>query len=141
MILRPYRESDAGETLDVFRRAIRTTASRDYDAEQVAAWASDDIDPVRWATRRRTSRTHVAEVDGRVVGFTDIDDHGSVDMLFVDPDFARQGVASALLDWVVAAARDLDVTELTTHASLTARPSSRRTASRSSTSSIRCSAV
>jgi putative acetyltransferase len=63
----------------------------------------------------------VAEVDERVVGFTDVDDHGYIDMLFVDPDAARQGVASALLAWVVATARDLDVTELTTHASLTAR--------------------
>ena len=41
MILRDYAESDGPATLDVFLRAIRVTAARDYTPEQVAAWASD----------------------------------------------------------------------------------------------------
>ena len=122
MHLRPYRESNAAATLDVFRRAIRVTASRDYTPEQVAAWASDEIDPAGWGDRRLESRTQVAEVDGAVVAFTDVDDHGYVHMLFVDPDVGRRGVATALLDWVVDTARSLGAEELTTHASLTARP-------------------
>lgn len=122
MILRPFRESDAATTLDVFLRAIRTTASRDYTPEQVAAWASDDIDVAGWSARRADHRTQLAEVDGRVVGFTDVDEHGYIDMLFVDPDVARTGVASALFEWALEMARDLGATELTTHASLTARP-------------------
>ncbi|MBB2921611.1 GNAT family N-acetyltransferase [Cellulomonas cellasea] len=122
MDLRPYRDDDAAATLDVFRRAIRVLASRDYTAEQVAAWASPDIDPTGWAARRSASRTQVAEVDGRVVGFTDVDNTGYVDMLFVDPDVARRGTASALLRWVRATAAELGLRELTTNASLTARP-------------------
>lgn len=122
MILRDYVESDGPATLDVFRRAIRVTAARDYSPEQVAAWASDEIDPDGWADRRRASRTRVAEVDGRVVGFTDVDDRGYVDMLFVDPAFARRGVATALLEWAATTAQSLGAAELSTHASLTARP-------------------
>ena len=68
MILRDYGESDGPATLDVFRRAIRVTAARDYTPEQVAAWASDEIDPAGWDARRRASRTRVAEVDGSVAG-------------------------------------------------------------------------
>lgn len=120
--LRPYRDEDAAATLAVFRRAIRGLASRDYTAEQVEAWASPDIDPDVWAQRRRARRTQVAEVDGRVVGFTDVDADGYVDMLFVDPGVARRGVGSALLDWARATATELGADELTTHASLTARP-------------------
>ncbi|GEL97829.1 GNAT family N-acetyltransferase [Cellulomonas terrae] len=122
MILRDYGEKDGPATLDVFRRAIRLTAARDYTPEQVAAWASDEIDPAGWADRRRASRTRVAEVDGRVVGFTDVDERGYVDMLFVDPAVARRGVATALLAWAVSTARELGAAELSTHASLTARP-------------------
>lgn len=121
MHLRPYRDDDAAATLDVFRRAITLLASRDYTAEQVAAWASPDIDPAVWAERRAASRTRVAEVGGRVVGFTDVDEDGYVDMLFVDPDVARQGVGSALLRWARATAVALGAHELTTNASLTAR--------------------
>ena len=122
MILRPYRASDAGGTLDVFLRAIRTTASRDYTPEQVGAWASDEIDVVAWGDRRLAARTQVAELDGVVVGFTDVDDEGYVDMLFVDPAVGRRGVATALLAWVVDTAQAAGASELTTHASLTARP-------------------
>ena len=57
VILRDYRESDGPATLDVFLRAIRVTAARDYTPEQVAAWASDEIDPAGWAARRRAART------------------------------------------------------------------------------------
>ncbi len=122
VIMRPYRASDAAATLGVFRRAVRLTAGRDYTPEQVAAWAPDDLDEVAWAARRQAARTQVAEVDGRVVGFTDVDADGYVDMLFVDPDAARQGVATALLRWVVETATELGAQELTTHASVTARP-------------------
>ena len=122
MILRDYAETDGPGTLDVFLRAIRQTAARDYSPEQVAAWASDDIDPEQWAARRRAARTQVAEADERVVGFTDVDERGYVDMLFVDPAYARQGVATALMDWAVTTAARLGAAELSTHASLTARP-------------------
>lgn len=122
MDLRDYTPDDAAATLDVFLRAIRVTAARDYTPEQVAAWAPPDVDPDAWAARRAASRTVVAVRDGVVVGFTDVDAAGYVDMLFVDPDATRQGVASALLGWAVRTATALGATELTTHASITARP-------------------
>jgi putative acetyltransferase len=43
-------------------------------------------------------------------------------MLFVDPDFGRHGVASALLASVVALARQRGLPALTTFASLTSWP-------------------
>lgn len=122
MIVRPYTSDDASATLDVFLRAVRGTASRDYSPEQIAAWAPDVPDVDRWGARRAASRTCVAGVDGRVVGFTDVDEHGYVDMLFVDPDHGRQGVATALLGWVVDTAREDGTPALTTNASVTARP-------------------
>jgi putative acetyltransferase len=120
--LRDYTGADAEATRDVFLRAIRVTAARDYTPEQVAAWAPDDVDPGAWAARRAGSRTRVAVRDGVVVGFADVDAAGYVDMLFVDPAAARTGVARALLDWAVRTATADGATELTTHASITARP-------------------
>ncbi|MFI2753789.1 GNAT family N-acetyltransferase [Cellulomonas sp. P22] len=120
--LRRFVHADGPATLDLFVRAIRVTARNDYSATQIAAWAPDDLDPAAWTSRRETSRTCVACVDGRVVGFTDVDGQGYVDMMFVDPDHGGRGVAGALLGWVVDVARREGVTELSTHASLTARP-------------------
>src|SRR6478609_7892946 len=110
--LRPYTSDDEDATLRLFRDAIRTTAAADYTAEQIDAW---DAKLLR-------NGTVVAEVDGAVAGFSDVDDDGYVDMMFVSPHHARTGVGSALLRWAEAEARRRSAARLTTHASETARP-------------------
>ena len=122
MILRAYDESDAEATLRVFLRAVRVTASKDYSPEQIAAWGSDDISLDVWAVKRLQTDTVVAVEGDEVLGFSDVDDRGYVDMMFVDPTVTRRGVASALLDHVTRMAREHGAVELTTYASLTARP-------------------
>jgi putative acetyltransferase len=121
MLLRPYTAQDAEATLEVFRRAVRQTAIHDYTLEQIAAWSSDDIDLTVWNTRRAARPTVVADLDG-VVGFSDVDDSGYIDMLFVDPDFTRRGVASTLLALLTEQAATAGALELTVLASITARP-------------------
>lgn len=122
MYVRPYAESDALDTLDVFLRAVHETASRDYTAEQVTAWADIDRNPIAWHQTRAAANTQVAEVDGQIVGFTDLSADGYIDMLFVDPAHLRKGVASALIARAEATARATGIQQLCTHASSTARP-------------------
>jgi putative acetyltransferase len=120
--LRAYVADDAEATSQIFLRAVRETAPAHYSPEQVAAWADDYGDLDSWAASRSAVDTQLAIIDGQVVGFTDLDDQGYIDMLFVDPDFGRQGVASTLLASVVALARQRGRPALTTFASLTSRP-------------------
>lgn len=121
MIIRPYLPADASGTLAVFQRAVRETASAHYDARQIAVWAPDDMDLAEWSRRRAAAGTRVAEIDGQIVGFTDLDHAGHVDMLFVNPSFGRRGVASALFATVLADAHSAGLAALTVEASLTAR--------------------
>ena len=118
--LRPYTPDDAASTLRCFRRAVHGTASRDYDAGQIQSWAAVDI--ATWGCRRAKTTTWVAERHGQLVGFSDIDDEGYIDMMFVDPDAGRLGVASALLEQLLMLAKSRGLGELTVHASVTARP-------------------
>ncbi|WP_188509359.1 GNAT family N-acetyltransferase [Conyzicola nivalis] len=120
--LRRYVPTDAAATLRCFQRAVRGTASRDYDPEQIESWAPGDVDLDAWGRRRASAETWVAERDGEPVGFTDVDDDGYIDMMFVDPDAARTGVASALLQRIVDLANARGCAELSTNASITARP-------------------
>ncbi|WP_250445564.1 GNAT family N-acetyltransferase [Actinotalea sp. C106] len=113
--------ADAGATLAVFRRAVHVTAAADYSPEQLEAWAPHGLDADRWASRQSQRNAAVAVVGERVVGFTDVDATGYVDMMFVDPDHARRGVATALMAWVQEEAVRLGARRLTTHASETAR--------------------
>ena len=122
MELRAYTAADAHAMSVVFLRAVRETARAHYSPEQVEAWAANFGDLASWAAARAAARTHLAIVDGHVAGFIDLNDDGYIDMLFVDPEFGRQGVASALLASVVALARQCGLPALTTFASLTSRP-------------------
>ncbi|MFJ2975312.1 GNAT family N-acetyltransferase [Kluyvera sp. NPDC087067] len=116
MLIRCYRESDFPALCQIFLRAIRETASQHYSPSQIAAWAQ--VDEARWRQKMAESRVLVATVDARPVGF--ITAMGNdIDLLFVAPDYSRQGVASALLDALFA---QIPTGTLTVEASITARP-------------------
>jgi putative acetyltransferase len=120
--VRPYRPGDHEATLACFVEAVRTTAAAHYNAQQRAAWAPDDIDAGEWAGRRADARTLVAEIGGSVVGFTDLDAAGYIDMLFVHPEAGRRGVGTALLGEVLRLAAVENLSQLSANVSMTARP-------------------
>jgi putative acetyltransferase len=73
--------------------------------------------------KRRLDRpTWVAVLDRELVGFTDLEPDGHIDMMFVHPAHQGVGVATLLLATVEAAAIAQGVHRLFTEASLTARP-------------------
>ena len=119
---RRYRSEDAAATLNIFRRAVNVTAALHYTLEQRRAWAPEDLPLARWEADRAGARTWVALHGGRVAGFTDLDLHGHIGMLYVDPDRARRGVASQLLALIMTTAEEESLLELTVDASRTARP-------------------
>lgn len=122
VIVREYAPPDAEPTWEVYFRAVRDTALKDYSAEQVAAWAPASVDLGAWNQRRSNAHTFVATEAGRVVGFSDVTDDGVLGMLFVHPDAGGHGVARALVSTVISTARTMGLRRLVTHASRTARP-------------------
>ena len=116
MFIRSYCESDFPALCQIFLRAVRETASQHYSPSQIAAWAQ--VDEARWRQKMAESRVLVATVDERPVGFiTAIG--GDIDLLFVAPEFMRQGAASALLNALFV---QIPTGTLTVEASITARP-------------------
>lgn len=118
--LRRYVREDLDGVIEVFQRAIREVASRDYDAAQVAAWSA--VDRAEWDDWRLTRPTWVAVRDGQIAGFSDLEAYGHLDMMFVHPKAQGMGVASLLLRQVEAAAREQGLDRIFTEASLTAHP-------------------
>ena len=119
--IRAYEPDDAQATIDIFLRAIREVASKDYSPAQIAAWAKVD-EPEIWAQYRASRPTWLA-MDGSVpVGFADLKPDGRRDMMFVDPDRPGKGIASLLLATVEKAACEQGLQQIFTEASLTARP-------------------
>jgi putative acetyltransferase len=120
--LRPYRSDDAPALLALFRDTIRRVNSRDYSPTQIAAWASGDIDTVRWFGRFTGRFVPVAEEAGRPVGFAELEPSGHIDRVYVSADHQRRGIGQQLLAGLVAEARRVGIARLFTEASITARP-------------------
>lgn len=124
LTIRMYEEGDFPALCSLFLRAVKETASADYSPRQIAAWAQ--VDEERWRQKLAASRVLVAINDASPVGFiTAVDDY--IDLLFVSPDYSRQGVASALLNTLL---RQLPERIYTVEASITAKPFLRVMASR-----------
>ena len=123
VVIRPYERSDAAETLAVFISAVTETASADYTAEQVQAWAQPERRDVEtWHAAMLARNSIVATIGGELAGFSDVSPDGYVDMMFVSPRHQRRGVARQLLAHVEAHARSEGAPALSVDASITARP-------------------
>jgi putative acetyltransferase len=120
--VRRYRPDDAPVLWTVFYSAIRETAAKDYSPEQIAAWAPESFDDALWAQRMTGIAPFVAERDGVVVGYADVQANGYVDHFFVAGHAGRQGVGSHLMQQIHAHADSMGVTSLFSDVSITARP-------------------
>lgn len=124
MTLRPYQPSDAPALATIFTRAVTILAARHYTPEQIAAWAGAAATPEETHARCSDGRTVwiAVNVDDHPIGFIDLEADGHIDMLFVDPHHAGQGVAAALYAALEAQARARHITRLFVEASEMARP-------------------
>jgi len=122
MVIRAFQPSDAPALWRVFYSAIHDIAAADYTPEQIAAWAPADRDIAQWQLRMEGIKPFVAEIDGQIAGYADLQADGYLDHFYVAAAFARQGVGSALMRRILeqADARRLD--RLYSQVSITARP-------------------
>lgn len=122
MLIRDYRPDDAELLTRLFHDTIHATGLREYSAAQVAVWSPAPPNAARWHARMSTRHTLVAEDDGAIVGFAELEEIGHFDMLYVAKDAIGKGIGGALCDAVEARARALGIARLFTEASKLARP-------------------
>ena len=119
MTLRDYTKTDCAELAELFYDTVHTVNAKDYTQEQLDAWATGKVNLEAWNESFQAHHTVVAEMDGKIVGFGDMDEIGYLDRLYVHKDYQRRGVAAAICD---ALEQRTKAAEFTTHASITARP-------------------
>ena len=120
--LRPYVPADAKRCAEIFRLSIEELAAEDYDADQREAWASRAEDEEALGARLAGALTLLAVIDGGIAGFASLKGGEEIDMLFVDPEYARQGVGRALVDALTKLAQARGAKRLTAEASEVAKP-------------------
>ncbi len=118
MILRKYQPADCRELTELFYRTVHIINAKDYTEEQLNAWANGQADLEKWNKSFLEHYSIVAEEEGRIVGFGDIDQTGYLDRLYVHADYQGRGIATAICEQLEQTVRG----RLVTHASITAKP-------------------
>ena len=80
---------------------IRNVNIKDYSEEQIKAWASDEYDEDEWSKRIKKMNPYVAEIDGQLVGFADVQEDGYIDHFFCHYKYLGQGVGKILMQYII----------------------------------------
>ena len=119
MKLRRYRPEDCAQMARLFYETVHTVNAAHYTKEQLDAWAGGDVDLKAWDQSFQEHFTVVAEEEGQIIGFGDMDEEGYLDRLYVHKHYQGQGAAAAICDALEEKRKGKNYT---THASITARP-------------------
>ncbi|RZJ47844.1 MAG: GNAT family N-acetyltransferase [Acidovorax sp.] len=124
LLIRHFRTGDETALRAVFHASVHGLACKHYCAEQLVAWAPLEHDAAQWAQRMQANQPFIAQAGdgGAIAGFADLQADGTIDMFFVAPAFAGQGVARALMAHIHAQAAERGIARLHAHVSLTAEP-------------------
>ena len=96
--LRPFLIEDTPLLAEIFRASIEELAAEDYSEGQQKAWASAADDEEAFARRLGDQLTLIASMNGSPVGFTSLANNETIDLLYVHPAAAGQGVGAMLVD-------------------------------------------
>jgi putative acetyltransferase len=121
--IRELKREDITSCVKLFYDTVHSINAKDYSPDQLEVWAPKIINPesVRWQSLLNNISI-VAEVNHEIVGFIDLTKTGYLDRLYIHKDHQRKGIASALLKIIEKQAAESNIDEITTEASITAKP-------------------
>jgi GNAT superfamily N-acetyltransferase len=121
MQLRSFQTTDTDVLVKIYRDTVRRIGPDFYTASQVEAWAIYPEDVDDFAHRLSRGHTLVAEKDGIVHAFAQLDPIDFVSFIYTSADVSRCGVGTRLLDALEAYAFSRGVTTIRTEASRIAK--------------------
>lgn len=121
LALRPYLPDDAPLLAEIFRASIEELTAEDYSEAQRGVWEAAADDEAAFGARLAKELTLVATLGGSVVGFVSLKGADEIDLLYVHPAVAGQGIGAMLCDAVERLAGGRGTPRLLADASDTAR--------------------
>jgi putative acetyltransferase len=96
--LRPFLAADTPILAAIFAASVLELTGDDYSEAQQEAWAATVDDEDAFGKRLAGQLTLIATLENSPVGFASLKGTDQIDMLYVHPSVAGQGVASMLCD-------------------------------------------
>jgi len=122
LALRPFLPADAPLLAQIFRDSVEDLTGDDYDEAQRAAWIASVDDDARFGQRLSAQTTLIVTRASTPIGFVSLKGADHIDMLYVLPDAAHEGVGTFLFTAIETLARGRGAKQLTVDASDTALP-------------------
>ncbi|MFT4937281.1 MAG: putative acetyltransferase [Paraglaciecola sp.] len=93
--------------------------AEDYTIGQLEVWAPQTYDQKKCAERMQGIRPFVARLDGKIVGYTNLQLNGYIDHFFVHGEYQGRGVGAALMSTILR--KDADLETLHSKVNITAK--------------------
>ena len=120
--LRPLLPADIPVLAAILAAAVEQLTGDDYSEAQQEAWAAVADDEEAFGKKLAGELTLIATLENAPVGFASLKGKDHIDMVYVHPGAAGQGVASALCDALEKLAAGRGAKSLTVDASDNAEP-------------------
>jgi putative acetyltransferase len=122
MLIRDYKRSDAAAITRLFYETVRSVNLQHYSEQQVRAWTPAVPDPEIWHSRMSQRCTLVAEENGQIIAFVELERNGHLDMFYCRKDAIRRSVGRALYEAIELQAVALGLERIFAEVSITAIP-------------------
>jgi putative acetyltransferase len=93
--------------------------AKNYTNEQLEFWAPEIYDEMEWSERITGIRPFVARLNGKIVGYADLQLDGLIDHFLVHGEYQRRGIGGALMAKVLS--QDAELETLHSNVCLTAK--------------------
>lgn len=122
--IRAFVPGDGAALAAIYQSAVDQIAKADYSEVQRAAWLSIAPTGDAMETAYGDGRLALVAVDheSQAIGFSDLEDDGHIQFLYVAPGAAGRGVGSGLIATLERAARQRGLERISSEASETALP-------------------
>ena len=120
--VREFKKGDERELWLLKMNTIKSVNVRDYPKVQIKAWAPDEYIAERWLKRARDMNPFIAELEGKIVGFADLQGDGYIDHFFCHNEYQGRGIGRALMHHLIDKSKEALMQRIYSHVSITAKP-------------------
>ena len=120
--IRGYVKNDAKITWSVFFQTVRNINIKNYSQTQVETWAPSSFDFEVWEKKMDDINPFIAELDGVVVGYSDLQEDGLIDHFFCHYQYQSMGIGKKLMEKIFNEGSKRGIVRFYSEVSITAKP-------------------
>lgn len=120
--IRKAKTKDLLELQNVFSETIMETCKNEYSLNERKVWIKAMSEVEKWKKILKEEFFIVAELNGKIIGFSTLKNHNYLNFMYVHKDFHRKGIAKQLYKSIKAKSIEYGTEKLNADVSKTAKP-------------------